>query len=195
MKIVKPIKYLFASLFLAASIGVQAQEFEINQEKSHITFISYTKMLGINAEVAGTFKEFTIRAVKTPSLSNSSVELNIVSNSINTDNNARDNHLKKEDFLNEEKFKNITFKSSLIKDLGNQIYTISGMLRVKDKDLPISFKLSAEGGPNNSWHIKGDTMLSRSAMGINYQAPFFLPEVKDEVKAIFDIWLKPKTSK
>src|SRR4030095_7360261 len=77
-------------------------------DKAH-TQVMFTVSHMVISEVTGSFKLYdgTITASK-DDFSEAIVEFNIDANSINTDNEMRDNHLKSDDFFNAAKFPKIT---------------------------------------------------------------------------------------
>ncbi|AWL29015.1 polyisoprenoid-binding protein [Acinetobacter defluvii] len=68
---------------------------------------------------------------------NSSVNVTIPLESLNTNVKALDEHLKKADFFDAEKYPNITFKSTKVQALGKNKYKITGNLTVKDVTKPV----------------------------------------------------------
>jgi len=74
---------------------------------------------------------------------NASVTFEAETDSINTGNTDRDNHLKSADFFDAEQFPKITFESTSIKKDGDD-YLINGNLTIKGTTKPV--ELSAEFG-------------------------------------------------
>jgi len=72
------------------------------------------------------------------------IVLNIKTSSINTNEQARDNHLKSADFFDAENFKVITFKSSSLKHKEDNLYELTGDLTIKN--ITKTVKLNAEFG-------------------------------------------------
>ena len=66
-------------------------------------------------------------------------------NSINTDNENRDKHLKSDDFFNAEKFPQVKFVSKSFKALGNNKYTLAGDLTIRDITRPVTFDVTYGG--------------------------------------------------
>ena len=81
----------------------------------------------------------------TDSLSGSYFHITIKSESINTDNNLRDEHLRGEDYFNVKKYPLITFSSDNIKKTGKKNeYELSGKLTIKDKTKNIIVPFTAD---------------------------------------------------
>jgi len=65
-------------------------------------------------------------------------------NSIDTNQEQRDGHLKGADFFDTEKYPKITFKSTSFKKAGDDEYELTGNLTIKDVTKPV--KLNVEHG-------------------------------------------------
>ena len=88
-----------------------AQEYTADNQKSKIGFV--IKNLGLN--VNGTFSGLKGTIVfDSEKLNDSQMEFSVNANSVNTDNEARDKHLRKEEYFDVDKFEFITFKSTKI---------------------------------------------------------------------------------
>ena len=90
------------------------------------------------SEVDGNFKDFDVTLSQlNPDFSGSTLEANIKTASISTDNDMRDKHLRSDDFLNAEKFPSITFKSTSFEKTGDNEFKISGNLTIRDVTKPV----------------------------------------------------------
>jgi len=79
------------------------------------------------------------------------VVVNIDVNSIFTNNNDRDQHLKSQDFFDVENFNSIKFEgNSLTKIQGNN-YTLNGILTIKDISKEISLNVEFGGFMKDPW--------------------------------------------
>lgn len=80
-------------------------------------------------DIEGSFKnvESKITASKAD-FSDAVVELKADVNSVNTDNEKRDAHLKAADFFDAAKYPNLTFKSTSFKKVGDNKYKVAGNL-------------------------------------------------------------------
>ena len=88
----------------------------INAQESSIDFI--IKNLGINVD--GHFNEFSIKLDFNDDGQLIDVSSNIKVSSIETGIDSRDEHILEEDYFHEEKFKQITLKSTSIKKKNNR---------------------------------------------------------------------------
>jgi polyisoprenoid-binding protein YceI len=98
------------------------------------------------SDVEGKFKTFEGSMENTkPDFSDAKINFSIDVNSINTDNEMRDNHLKSDDFFNAAKFPKIKFESTSLQPLGNNKYKLNGNLTIRDVTRPISFDVTYGG--------------------------------------------------
>ena len=98
------------------------------------------------SDVDGSFKSFDgSMAASKPDFTDASIVFAADVNSINTDNENRDKHLKSDDFFNAEKFPQIKFVSKSFKSLGNNKYSLAGDLTIRDITKPVTFDVNYGG--------------------------------------------------
>lgn len=160
-----------------------------NVDKSHAR-LGFTVTHATLSEVDGNFKSFdaTLKATK-DDLSDATFELTGDVNSLNTDSEARDGDLKKEDFFNAAGFPKFSFKStSISKVIGNQ-YKLAGQLTMKGITLPVTLDLWMNGPVKNEMFkknivgIKALGKLNRVDFKIGAKMPGFI--VGEEVALRF----------
>lgn len=124
--------------------------------------------------VQGNFKTFTgALTLDSKNTSESSIEATIETKSINTQNDARDTHLRSADFFDAETNPTITFKSTDIK-VRNNIYTTTGDLTIKGITKSIAFPLTVLGpikSPMNGDDVigaTGQTVINRQDFDIKW---------------------------
>jgi len=134
-------KFLVLSLAVAAmgASALAADEYKIDPVHSTVGFNVKHMMV---STVHGRFNDFSGQILyddKDPS--KSSVKVTIKAASINTDNTGRDTDLRSPNFLDVEKFPEITFQSKSVERKGDA-YVAHGTLTIhgvaKDVDLPFS---------------------------------------------------------
>lgn len=170
-------KTLFAHLLaLSLTVGLTtaalaADTYVIDPVHSTIGFSIKHLMV---STVQGNFKTFTGSLTLDPkNTSESSVEATIETKSINTQNDARDTHLRSADFFDADANPAITFKSSNIK-VKNNIYTITGDLTIKGITKAITFPLTVLGpvkSPMNGDDVigaTGETVINRQDFDIKW---------------------------
>ena len=98
------------------------------------------------SDVDGSFKSFdgSMTTAK-PDFSDAVINFTVDVNSINTDNENRDKHLQSDDFFNAAKFPQIKFASKSFKSLGNNKYTLTGDLTIRDITKTVSFDVTYGG--------------------------------------------------
>lgn len=101
------------------------------------------------SEVEGSFKLFDgfLEASK-PDYSDAKINFTVDVNSINTDNDNRDKHLKGDDFFAAEKYPQMKFVSTSFTPAGGNKYKLAGNLTIKDVTKPVVFDVSYGGTAN-----------------------------------------------
>jgi polyisoprenoid-binding protein YceI len=166
--------------------------FKIDAAHSEITF--KVKHLMITT-VTGNFSKFdaTLEAEK-PDFSDASISFEADVNSITTNNEQRDTHLKSADFFHAEQFPKITFQSTSFEKTGDSKYVLKGNLTIFGTTKPVSLNVEHAGGVVDPWgqnkegfEIEGK--IKRSEFGIKWNA---LTEaggavVSDDVRLIMNV--------
>lgn len=128
------------SLLLTYTLGVFAQTKPqvIDYANSSISF----KIKNAGIGVDGKFATYTATVKFDPvNLALAEFEGKIKTTSISTGINGRDNHLRKEEFFNVDKYPEINFRSTTIKKQGLG-YVIVGKLTIKDVTKDVSLPLA-----------------------------------------------------
>ncbi len=103
-----------------------------NIDKSH-TSVGFTVKHFQITPVRGAFTDYDVDLQFSPDdLENSSLNVTIDVNSIDTKNERRDGHLKSEDFFNVAEFSTITFASQSIEAVGENQFVAKGELTIRD---------------------------------------------------------------
>jgi polyisoprenoid-binding protein YceI len=116
-----------------------------NLDKSHSSLrFSVTHMVVSEAE--GSFKNWTGTLEHTKEdFSDATVVFTAEVNSISTDNENRDKHLKSDDFFNAEKYPEIKFVSTSFVPAGDKKYKLNGNLTIRDVTKPVVFDVTYGG--------------------------------------------------
>lgn len=112
-----------------------------NIDTSHSEIQFKVKHLVIST-VTGSFKSYNAR-VETPedeSFEEAEVSFEAGINSISTNDEDRDTHLKSDDFFNAEEHPKLTFKSTAIEKTGDNEYKITGNLTIRDVTKEVKLK-------------------------------------------------------
>ena len=114
-------------------------------DKTH-TNVRFSVSHLVVSDVDGSFKSFDGSMTSSkPDFSDAVINFTVDVNSINTDNENRDKHLKSDDFFNAEKFPQMKFVSKSFKALGNNKYTLTGDLTIRDITKTVSFDVTYGG--------------------------------------------------
>jgi polyisoprenoid-binding protein YceI len=126
------------------------------------------------SEVEGNFKKFTgsISSDK-PDFEGSAVDFSVDVNSISTDNDMRDKHLKSPDFFDVEKFPSMTFKGTSFKKLSGNKYELAGDLTMHGVTKPVKFSVTYggtinDGMGNTKAGFKATAVIDRFDYGLKW---------------------------
>lgn len=145
---------------------IDAEHFSIAFEAGHI---GYQQQLGFFLEASGNFRYDT----ETQELSAGRVE--VIADSIFSNNGARDNHLKGRDFLNARRNPLIVFEATEFVAKGNDAGILSGNLTMIGETHPVELKMSLNklarypfGHRKETLGISASTTINRSQWGMDY---------------------------
>ncbi|MBV9445794.1 MAG: YceI family protein [Streptosporangiaceae bacterium] len=105
---------------------------------------------------------------------NASVEATISTGSIRTNHPVRDNDLRSSNFLDAEGFPTMTFKSTEVKQTGENTFTVTGDLTIKGNTRPVTLNVTRYGefnDPNMMGHriAYGATgQINRKDFGLSF---------------------------
>lgn len=125
-------KFIFsAAVALLSLVAANAQAvWDIDASHSSIRFSVPHMMV---SETEGVFKKFTGKiTAKDVNFTNAQVDFSVDVNSINTDSESRDGHLKSDDFFSAAKFPAMTFKSTSFKKVKGNKYQVEGNLTIRN---------------------------------------------------------------
>lgn len=131
------------SAIILTSLVANAQTWAVDKAHSKVGFTVTHLML---SEVDGNFKTFDakITAAK-PDLSDAVMELTADVNSIDTDNERRDGHLKGADWFDAAKFPTLTFKSKSFQKVEGKKYKVAGDLTMHGVTKPVTLEVVMNG--------------------------------------------------
>ncbi len=116
--------------------------FKLDPMHTHVGFLARHMMV---SKVRGRFGDYDGTIVIADDVLQSSVEVTIKVASIDTREDARDNHLRSPDFFEAETHPEITFKSSKIEQVKEERFAITGLLTIKSVSQEITLDTSYEG--------------------------------------------------
>jgi polyisoprenoid-binding protein YceI len=116
-------------------------------------------------------------------LSKSSFRVTIKAESINTDNESRDEHLKEATYFDVKNYPLIRFVSSSVKEAGKKgAYEVPGTLTVKNKSKEITIPFTAEKN-DSGWLFAGSFKLNRRDYDVGGSSTLS-DEVTVEIKVV-----------
>ncbi|MDZ7265942.1 MAG: YceI family protein [candidate division KSB1 bacterium] len=159
---------LLGSLLLAN--GVAGEKFEIDASHSNVLF---TVRHMVIAKVTGKFKDFSGTIIyDEKDLSQSSVNVTIKVASIDTENEARDKHLRSEDFFNAAQDSLITFTSRKIEKRGEGFVAVGDLtMRGVTKEIVLPFTLLGtikDPWGNKRLAVEARTTINRFDYGVKW---------------------------
>jgi polyisoprenoid-binding protein YceI len=143
-------RYIFLAVVLfTVSIINAGTKWSVDKAHSKVEF-SVTHL--VISEVTGSFKNFDIN-VETPGndFTDAQIDFTADVNSIFTDNDQRDNHLKSDDFFNAEKFPQMAFKGTAMKKTGKNKYKLTGDLTIRGTTKKIVLDVVYNGTVKDPW--------------------------------------------
>ena len=141
----KTIKLTFGALVLMASSLMAQTNWAVDASHSKLGF-KVTHMMV--SETEGKFKIYEGKVIgKTDAdFVDAQVEFSVDVNSVDTDDDKRDGHLKSDDFFNAEKFPKMTFKStSMKKGKEKGQYILIGDLTIRDVTKKVTLTATTNG--------------------------------------------------
>jgi polyisoprenoid-binding protein YceI len=192
-------KTLIVAALALTAFATNAQETKKNAtnwqlDRSH-SGVKFTVDHLVISEVEGNFKIFNGTLTSpSPDFTNSKVDFTVDVNSINTDDEKRDAHLKSDDFFNAEKFPTMKFTSTSFKKIKGNAYVLEGNLTIRDVTKKVQFAVVYGGTIKDPWGnikagFKASTKINRKDFGLKWGA---LTEtgsavVGDEVKMLVNV--------
>lgn len=153
------LKSLIAAL--AITTGAFAQtNWKLDNSHSSVKFSVVHLMV---SETEGNFKGFDgTLSSKNVDFTDADISFTVDVNSINTDNEMRDKHLKSDDFFNAEKFPQMKFKSTSFKKVSGNKYVLEGDLTIRDVTKKVKFDVVYRGTQKDPY---GNTKAGFKATG------------------------------
>ncbi|MBM4175589.1 MAG: polyisoprenoid-binding protein [Ignavibacteria bacterium] len=168
-------KLQLIAISLVALLSISFAQTEWTFDKSH-SKIGFTVTHLVIAEVDGFFRTFDGKITsKGEDFENTEIEFTADVNSISTDNEKRDAHLKSDDFFNAEKYPTITFKSKSFKKIEDKKYKLAGDITIRNITKTIELDVKHNGTVKDPWGntkagfiVKGE--LNRFDYGLKWDA-------------------------
>jgi polyisoprenoid-binding protein YceI len=176
-------KAVLAALFLVYSGAVLAQTWTLDKSHSKLGF-AITHLMISNVE--GSFKNFDAKITSSKDdFTDAVIELTADVNSINTENEQRDTHLKAPDYFDAAKYSTLSFKSKSLKKVADKKYKLSGDLTLHGVTKPVVLDVVSNGTAVHPYTkktiggFKVTGVIKRTDFGIAAETPAAM--LSDEV--------------
>ena len=157
----------------APSLTELTGTYTLDPAHTRIGFVARHAMV---TKVRGAFNEFEGTAtLDGANPANSSVQVTINADSIDTRNAQRDGHLRSNDFLSMEEYPHITFSSTGVRQVDESTFEVTGDLTIKGVTNSITVPFSFEGAAkdpfgNERVGFEGSVTINRKDYGITWNA-------------------------
>jgi polyisoprenoid-binding protein YceI len=152
--------------------GFVAGTWEIDPAHSEVSFVVRHLVV---SKVRGRFDRFSGTIVIKEDPGRSSVTVTIDASSINTNEPNRDNHVRSADFLDVEKFPEITFRSTAVRSRGSRFF-VDGELTIRGATRPVTLDVEVNGFTpdllgGTRVGFSANTEINREDFGVSYNGP------------------------
>ncbi len=159
---------------ISVSTSISQTKWSFDDAHSNLQF-SLSYMLVTDVEGSIVISEATLVATG-DDFANASISVKGDMSSINTDNDARDEHLRTADFFDVAKYPTVTFNSSTVKIISDTKYEVTGLLTLKGVSKQMTFDATATKNvrPYDSKSIVGFKVIgtiNRMDFGISKETP------------------------
>ncbi len=185
----KIVSLLFMGLMAVNSFAQNA----LKSDPAHSRIQFSVTHLGIS-EITGNFEKAALSInVDEKNFTNSKISFVVDVNSINTHIEARDNHLRNEDFFDVKKFPEMTFQGTSIKAMKKNMYQVMGNLTLHGVTKPVTVNMLYKGMVVNpmskkktyGYQVVG--VIKRSDFGVGGGYPEAMISDKVQIKGDFEM--------
>lgn len=193
------IVFLVAAGFTSVKNGtLDATAWTIDKAHSNITF----EVTHFFTPVNGQFPDYSSEIYfDRNNMEESSISVEVMVNSIDTDNQKRDGHLQSDDFFNAEKYPKMTFQSNSISKTGENEFVAKGELTIKDTTKNFELPFTLLGMQNHPMRentqiagIKSNFTLDRTTYGVGVGDWAAATVVGDEVDITLTLELNSESA-
>jgi polyisoprenoid-binding protein YceI len=153
--------------------SIESTTWHIDPVHSKIVF-SVTHM--VISEIIGNFKKFEGKVItENENFETAKLELTIDANSIDTNNEQRDTHLRSAEFIDASKYSKIIFRSTSVKKVNENLYLITGDFTLRGVTRQLELKAKYNGSIKDPYNnkragFKISTEINRKDFGVNWHA-------------------------
>ena len=143
---------LFASALLLATASFGQMTWAL--DKSH-TKLGFTTTHLMMSETSGEFKNYDVKlSSKAEDFVDATLDVTVDVNSVNTNEDKRDAHLKSPDFFDAAKYPTITYKSKTFKKVDGKKYKVTGDLTMHGVTKPVDLDVTLIGVGDHPFNKK-----------------------------------------
>ena len=179
-------KWFILLSFLAVSAHAQTENWKIDETHASVVFkanhLGFSNTYGMFRDVSGNVKWDAAKP------ENSSFDITIKADSLDTMNKKRDDHLKNADFFNVKQYPNITLKSKSVKKTGANTYDVTADLSMHGVTKPLKFVLTHMKTGEDPWknmRTGGETKFTVKRSDFNMK--YMLEGISDEIEVIVSL--------
>jgi polyisoprenoid-binding protein YceI len=153
--------------------------------------VSFTVGHLVISKVRGRFDAYSGTIVTNEDLDRSSVHVTIDASSVDTHLPVRDNQIRSADFLDVDRFPNITFVSSAVRYERDR-YLVDGDLTIRGTTLPVTLETTVNGFSPDTFgatrvSFSATTTINRLNFGVSFNSP--IPGLDDKMLLSNDVVL------
>jgi polyisoprenoid-binding protein YceI len=150
--------------------GYLAGTWDIDPTHSEVGFVVRHLVV---TKVRGRFAEFSGSITTAENPLESGIEVEVALNSITTNNEYRDNHLRSAEFFESDKYSTMTYKANGARQDGDK-FVLDGELTLKDvtKTVPLTFEFNGIGQHPDGRTVAGFTAnasINRKDFNVNWE--------------------------
>lgn len=136
------LRLLILLLMILCSSTAIAYQWEVDADHTEIRF----EVRHILATVSGQFADFNGKVFFDPAHPDTAkFNFTVKVKSVNTNNGKRDTHLRSKDFFDSDEFPTMQFNSSKINRINDTLYSLEGMMTIKDVTKKMNFEFQFLG--------------------------------------------------
>lgn len=157
------LKKIFTTFAILSTLAISAQTYTATDAGSKVRFV--IKNFGINT--GGTFDGLSGNITFDPaSLATASFTVSVDAKTVDTDMEARDNHLRKAEFFDVEKYPKLSFRSTKVTTTNKEGYLFMfGVITIKNVSKEVSFPFTQKS-KDDGILFEGEFKLNRRDFGV-----------------------------